>query len=159
MKRILLKTGDIIVCTEPIIIETVLGSCVSVCLWDRKYRVGGMNHFLLPRPVCRMKNPLFCGTESIKMLINRFSVLGCNRNQIVAMIFGGNRPLQLFQQSFDVGLKNVAIAKEILSEHGIPVLEEFTCKDYGVKVSFYTDTGRVFVKRLTGEMHDQGAYN
>ncbi len=29
-------------------ITTVLGSCVSVCLWDCVLRVGGMNHFLLP---------------------------------------------------------------------------------------------------------------
>jgi len=26
----------------------VLGSCVAVCLWDKRRGVGGMNHFVLP---------------------------------------------------------------------------------------------------------------
>ena len=29
-------------------ITTVLGSCVSTCLWDPVERIGGMNHFMLP---------------------------------------------------------------------------------------------------------------
>ena len=29
-------------------ITTVLGSCVSTCLWDPLERIGGMNHFMLP---------------------------------------------------------------------------------------------------------------
>ena len=30
-------------------ITTVLGSCVSVCLWDPERALGGINHFVLPR--------------------------------------------------------------------------------------------------------------
>src|SRR5262245_37735781 len=30
------------------VLFTTLGSCVSVCLYDSTYRVGGLNHFLLP---------------------------------------------------------------------------------------------------------------
>ena len=30
------------------LVTTVLGSCVSVCLWDAAARVGGINHYLLP---------------------------------------------------------------------------------------------------------------
>ncbi len=30
-------------------IATLLGSCVAVCLWDPKLRVGGLNHFMLPK--------------------------------------------------------------------------------------------------------------
>ncbi len=30
------------------LIVTVLGSCVSACLWDPVHRIGGMNHFMLP---------------------------------------------------------------------------------------------------------------
>ena len=29
-------------------IITVLGSCVSACLWDPQLNIGGMNHFMLP---------------------------------------------------------------------------------------------------------------
>jgi chemotaxis protein CheD len=33
---------------EDIIVNTVLGSCVSACIWDKKTGMGGMNHFMLP---------------------------------------------------------------------------------------------------------------
>ena len=29
-------------------VNTILGSCVSVCLWDSARSIGGMNHILLP---------------------------------------------------------------------------------------------------------------
>ena len=30
------------------LISTVLGSCVSACVRDRVFGIGGMNHFMLP---------------------------------------------------------------------------------------------------------------
>ena len=47
-KRVYLLPGNLHVSTEPCQITTILGSCVSICLWDKRRRAGGMNHFLLP---------------------------------------------------------------------------------------------------------------
>ena len=47
-KRINISIGDYYASKEPAIIYTLLGSCVAVCLYDRKNRIGGMNHILLP---------------------------------------------------------------------------------------------------------------
>ena len=43
-----LQPGQLIAAPEPLEISTVLGSCVAVCLWDRRRGQGGANHFLLP---------------------------------------------------------------------------------------------------------------
>lgn len=43
-----LKQGDYLVSDEPILMTTVLGSCVSACVFDPVAKIGGMNHFLLP---------------------------------------------------------------------------------------------------------------
>ena len=40
--------GEYFVSTEDLVIMTVLGSCISACIWDGKVRAGGMNHFMLP---------------------------------------------------------------------------------------------------------------
>ena len=40
--------GEYYVTTHDEIITTVLGSCVSACVWDTVFNVGGMNHFMLP---------------------------------------------------------------------------------------------------------------
>ena len=47
-KRFYLHPGRLLVSTEPAAVTTILGSCVSVCLWDESRGIGGMNHHLLP---------------------------------------------------------------------------------------------------------------
>jgi len=44
-----IKPGYIFVSAKPAIISAVLGSCVSVCIYDNKLKTGGMNHFKLPK--------------------------------------------------------------------------------------------------------------
>jgi hypothetical protein len=43
-----LMPGYIFAPDVPTVISSVLGSSVSVCLFDRKRNMGGMNHFLVP---------------------------------------------------------------------------------------------------------------
>ena len=42
---------------DGVMIVTVLGSCVSACLWDPRLRIGGMNHFMAPRSRRRAASP------------------------------------------------------------------------------------------------------
>ena len=51
MRRIPIVQGEHKVVAVPdVMITTVLGSCVAVCLQDPVARIGGMNHFLLAEP-------------------------------------------------------------------------------------------------------------
>ena len=43
-----LLPGELYVTTQREAIVTVLGSCVSACIRDPKFGIGGMNHFMLP---------------------------------------------------------------------------------------------------------------
>ena len=45
-KRFILP-GELCIEKEPVEIGTLLGSCVAVCLFNRKYGFGGMNHYML----------------------------------------------------------------------------------------------------------------
>jgi len=47
-----LYIGDVAASRLPIVLGTLLGSCVAVCLYDPVLRAGGMNHILLPS--CQM---------------------------------------------------------------------------------------------------------
>ncbi len=42
--------GEYFVSQDPMIVYTVLGSCVSVCIRDTVLAIGGMNHFMLATP-------------------------------------------------------------------------------------------------------------
>jgi GGDEF domain-containing protein/chemotaxis receptor (MCP) glutamine deamidase CheD len=70
-------------------VTTVLGSCVSVCLWDRVRGVGGINHFLLPLwNGDGLPTPRY-GNIAIAALIDRMLALGCSRENLRAKLFGG----------------------------------------------------------------------
>lgn len=144
----MLNIGDVVVSSEPAILETVLGSCVSICLWDEKSKTGGMNHFMLPDASENGNNPSCYGTESITRLIGDFLKIGGDSRFIKAKVFGGGRVIKELTSGFEVGEQNIKIAKNILMKYNIPVINEFTGIDFGIKVVFYTATGKVFIKRI-----------
>lgn len=152
VKKVILNICDVYVSSEPAILQTVLGSCVSVCLWDEQLRIGGMNHFMLPQASFNTEQREYCGCESINELVVEMLRTGADIRRLRAKLFGGGKLLREFTENLDIGKENIKAAKVMLKKYGIPVTKEFTEPGCGIKVIFYTATGRAFVKRL-GEMH------
>ncbi|GAC1600194.1 MAG: chemoreceptor glutamine deamidase CheD [Ramlibacter sp.] len=132
-------------------ITTVLGSCVSTCLWDPLRRIGGMNHFMLPGDGESATSPVTAsarfGVYAMEVLINEMIHLGAERRRMVAKIFGGGRVLKGFG-SLDVGAKNCQFVIEFLATEGIPVVARDLLDVYARKVHFFPDTGKVQLKKL-----------
>lgn len=149
MQRIIVSIGSIVVCHEPAVLETVLGSCVSVCLWDERLRIGGMNHFMFPQMKKTEKDKGYYGCSSIHELIKALVKLSSEPRCLKAKIFGGGSLNKTLAQGVDIGKENVCIAKDILKKYSIPVTKEFTGQPSGIKIIFCTSTGRAFVKKLT----------
>lgn len=148
MRKIKLNIGDVVVCKEPTVLETVLGSCVSACLYDESLKIGGMNHFLVPCIMSGLKNPAYSGQESIKRLIEDLIRTGANPSYIKAKLFGGGKVIKGIGEDLDIGAENIKTAKEMLKKYGIPIVNELACLKFAIKIVFYTATGRVFVKKL-----------
>jgi len=139
--------GQLVVSARPAAITTVLGSCVSVCLFDPKTRVGGLNHFLLPLHVEREKSPRF-GSVAVPMLIEELRKLGADRASLQAKVFGGGSIIAAFRRSGQLGEENVTLALQLLSEAGIPVLDKDVGGKFGRKLIFHTDDGTAWVRSL-----------
>jgi chemotaxis protein CheD len=132
-------------------ITTVLGSCVSTCLWDPLQRIGGMNHFMLPGDGESASSPVTAsarfGVYAMEVLINEMIHMGADRRRMVAKIFGGGRVLQGFD-SLDVGAKNCQFVIEFLATEGIPVVARDLLDVYARKLHFFPSTGKVQLKKL-----------
>lgn len=132
-------------------ISTVLGSCVSTCLWDPAERIGGMNHFMLPGDNARPDSPWAAsarfGLYAMEVLINDMIRLGADRRRLVAKVFGGARLLAGFER-LDVGAKNSEFVLHFLREEGIRVAAQDLLDVCPRKVHFFVATGKVQVKRL-----------
>lgn len=130
-------------------ISTILGSCVSVCLWDPVMRVGGMNHFLLPFWNGEgLKTPKF-GNVAIPMLIDKMVSLGCYEENIKAKVIGGASVIESASGLLNIGERNISLAEGALEERRIPVLSRDTGGTSGRKVLFITDSGDVYVKKVS----------
>ena len=145
-----LWAGDIVVSRSPIRMSTVLGSCVSVCLFDPGRRFGGMNHFLVPRGGSK---PIH-GDWSTQELLDRMRRLGSAKTDLQAKIFGGGSPLQLTHDALAVGTENVAVAREVLDAHGIRLVSETVGLNRGLRLFYENWTGVVWVRHHTkGDNH------
>ena len=133
-------------------ITTVLGSCVSTCLWDPVERIGGMNHFMLPGDTASAGSPWAAsarfGVYAMEVLINDMIRLGADRRRLVAKVFGGAQLLAGFDR-LDVGAKNSEFVIEFLRVEGIRVLAKDLLDVCPRKVHFFVDSGKVQVKRLS----------
>jgi chemotaxis protein CheD len=142
-----LHPGAIFASPTPCIVTTVLGTCVSVCLWDRVRRVGGINHFMLPRSTHPSSSSAKFGDIAIPELINRMERLNCSRANLVAKVFGGkSQDTEL--SPLNVGARNSDLAEEALDAASIQIVAHDLAGPFGLKLLFHTWTGEAFVKRL-----------
>ena len=117
------EPGQLLVCTEPCRLRTVLGSCVSVCLYDPELRHGGMNHFMLPSAPSSTENSSRYGDKAMAILVERLERLGSERRQLCAKVFGGARVLFAESEFMHLGRRNVDFAMDWLNQHNISVVE------------------------------------
>jgi chemotaxis protein CheD len=132
-------------------ITTVLGSCVSTCLWDPVTRIGGMNHFMLPGQPGPVASPWEAsgrlGVHAMEVLINDMVRLGADRRRLVAKAFGGARVLQGFD-TLDVGALNSEFVLAFLQEEGIRILARDLQGTTPRKIHFFPETGKVQLRKL-----------
>ncbi|MCI4626654.1 MAG: chemotaxis protein CheD [Candidatus Magnetoovum sp. WYHC-5] len=145
-----LYPGNIFAEGEDSVITTILGSCVSVCLWDPVLKVGGMNHYLLPLwNGDGLPSPKY-GNIAIPKLIDKLLYYGCNVKSLRAKTFGGAAVIERTTTSglLNVGERNIFICRDMLEEAGIPIVASDLGGTNGRKIIFQTDTGGVLMKKI-----------
>jgi chemotaxis protein CheD len=141
-----IHVGQIHVDVAPAAISTVLGSCVAVCLYDRKSLIGGMNHYLLPFwNGNSLQSPKF-GNIAIPKLIESMIDMGANLKSMEAKIFGGASMNIHSSCNMMIGEKNILVAREILKEYKIPIVAEDVGKESGRKIQFNLQNAKVLLK-------------
>jgi chemotaxis protein CheD len=149
--QVRIHIGGVCAAAEPTVIKTLLGSCVAVCLFDPLAQIGGMNHFLLPRPANgredRIDTARF-GVHAMDCLIGALQKLGADRRRLKAKVFGGGDVLRFGGNVASVAHRNVAFIDEFLFTERVAVVARDVGGELARELQFHTDTGTVYLKRL-----------
>lgn len=151
--------GEFYVSTKGEMIATVLGSCISACVRDRKLGIGGMNHFMLPESGSKHSSwensevsaSLRYGNWAMEFLINEVLKQGGRRAFLEVKLFGGG---QVLANMTDIGRRNIEFAFEYLKNEQLNVVAQDVGDVYPRKVLYFPDTGAVKVKKLKKHHND-----
>lgn len=128
-------------------ITTVLGSCISVCLWDAARGGGGMNHYMLPLWNGEgLATPKY-GTIAMEKLLEQVLAVGCKKDRLIAKVFGGANILGMSQAACPIGQRNIELAFTTLEEWKIKVVASDVGGPVGRKIIMNTQTGVVLMGR------------
>lgn len=138
------KTGS-----KSIVLRTILGSCIGICIYDRMKKIGGMAHILLPNHVKgRGENEEKYADSAIPLLVNRLIKDGAKKEFLSAKIAGGASMFK-FESSASlgqIGERNIEETRKVLGKLGIPILEEDIGGSAGRVINFYLEDGRLKIK-------------
>ncbi len=129
-----------------------LGSCIAVCMYDIKNKIGGMAHVMLPDSPSNKgttKNPKKYAYVAIDELLKMLEAKGCKKKNIKVKIAGGSKMFST--KGISIADKNIKSVKKKLLLEGIPIVAEDTGGNEGRKVIFFPDTGKVKVKTKSKE--------
>lgn len=142
--------GEYFVSRTPMIVYTVLGSCVSACIRDPVAGVGGMNHFMLPAPngdgrFDSWGESARYGSFAMELLINEILKRGGLKSRLEVKVFGGGK---IYDGMVNVGADNAAWALDYLEREGLRPITADLGDIYPRKVYYFTESGRVLLKKI-----------
>ncbi|MBE9544263.1 MAG: HDOD domain-containing protein [Proteobacteria bacterium] len=122
--------------TKPLILQSFLGTCVGVALFDEEAQIGGLIHLLLPEPVSRAGSiqPEKYASTGFPLFLAAICNEGASKSRLKAFIAGGALvgPLQDMDLHLDIGGRTVETVLQYLKAENIKVEKSetggfFTC--------------------------------
>ncbi len=150
LPTVYLKPGELYVGDKPTLVITILGSCVSVVLFNRRTSVGAICHALLPSGVCAREESFRYVDCSVRHMLKELGRRGVNLGEIEAKLFGGSDILATIKGDGvrkTIGQQNIEAAVLAVREMGMRLVASDMGGVSGRKIFFYTHTGEVLVKR------------
>lgn len=148
--------GDYKISGNPmdVLVTYSLGSCLGVSAYDPQARVGGILHFMLPdsriSPEKARTQPAMFADTGFTVLLNELFSLGATRKTLQVKLVGGSKILQE-AEFFDIGRRNLLMAKKILWKNSLSVMAEETGGEASRTLRLRLEDGTAWVKDTTGE--------
>lgn len=140
--------ADLKVAEAPDILQTTLGSCIGIAIYEQP-KVGGLAHIMLPVNNNGDPNAAKYADTAIAELIRKLTSKGVLRDKLAAKIAGGAKMFDTGKKInylLEIGLKNAEAARERLKMEGIRLTAADTGKNYGRNIQFDIATGKMTIQ-------------
>ena len=134
---------------KPVLVTTILGTCVALCLYDPVSKIGGINHYMLSHWDGKGLPSAKFGDYANRTLLERMLSLGAEKKFMQAKLFGGLCREQ--GDLFGIGQRNILLGESWLQQLQIPLLARSTGGSSPRKLLYNTQTGMVKMNLLLPE--------
>jgi chemotaxis protein CheD len=148
LEKLYLKPGELLIIDEPMIVTTVLGSCISVTMFHQQTGTAAICHAMMPggRDSISFKYV----DASIHQMVKYFLHRKVQLEKIQVKLFGGADMFKSIVSEIPkltVGRQNISAAIHCLKEYGLVPTASDVGGWKGRKLIFKTDTGIVLLKK------------
>lgn len=125
------------------LITYALGSCIGICLYDQKIKLGALVHIMLPLNMeAGRKNTMKYADTGIRETLKMMEAKGASRSRITAKIAGGAKMFEIKGGSMsNIGQRNIDSVHNILKREGVKLLQEDVGGSVARTLLFDVNTG------------------
>lgn len=152
-KLIKVLIGQIAITRAPNVLQSVLGSCIGLSIYDQSNGIAGLAHILLPNSHNRQAGhlPGKFADLAVPCLVENIIKYGGVKKNLKAKVAGGAR---MFSKSMtynhsDVGSMNVEAVIKALQTAQIPIVSKDVGGGYGRKVEFHVENFHYLIESLS----------
>src|SRR3954463_7268692 len=147
---VMVRMADLAVSPPPgdVLVSIGLGSCIGLCLIDRRRQAVGLADVMLPTGGAGEAPGKFA-PSAVPALVEELQELGAVKTALEAVLVGGAQMFSFGNAGagkLDVGARNDAATREALDAARIPVIADATGGSTGRTVRLLVEEPRVIVK-------------
>ena len=108
------------------LVTYALGSCIGICLYDQKIKLGALIHIMLPLNMeAGRTNTMKYADTGIRETLKMMEAKGASRSRITAKIAGGAKMFEIKGGSLsNIGQRNIESVHNTLKREGVKLLQE-----------------------------------
>ncbi len=147
--NVYLKPGEVIISKNPILVSTILGSCIAVTMFSPGKKIGAICHAMYPCNPTVDVNVQYVDS-AIRVIFSKMMEY-TGKSDLIVKLFGGAKVLtggEYGEDRMAIGEQNISQAKKTLSELGLAIANSDIGGLRGRKLLFSIKTGDVYRRRL-----------